>query len=202
MCVRVRVCVCVCVCVYLSQRAIVSGRGKKEREWSVCVCYIIQHVFSETTRVETILKRHKLNDGEWLLSHHWTVQTHGATSTWRVRFISPQTRRINMDASDERTERRAALCVFDLLIDWPQFRLMRFAPHTWTRFFPTRALIAGVGLSTLVEPCEVTAPVSYCCRLTRGRGLVILITAVIPPLPASPWRTNKQIQTHKHTGST
>lgn len=51
-----------------------------------------------------------------------------------MRFISPETRSIGMDAPNERVELCAAFCVSDLQINWPQFTLMRFALHTLTRF--------------------------------------------------------------------
>lgn len=110
------------------------------------MCYIIQHVFPKTTGSETILKHYKLNDGEWFLSHHWTVQTqrtaqleHGA------RFYLPKNPAASIWMPLTRGWNCAWLfCVFDLQINWPQFRPRRFAPRTLTRF-QSRALIAGIG---------------------------------------------------------
>ncbi len=112
----------------------------------VCVT-LYSMCFQKTTGGETILKRYKLNDGEWFLSRHWTVQTQRAAQLEHgVRFISPKPRRINVDATNERVVPRLAFCVFDLQINWPQFRLMRFAPRTLTRF-QSQALIVGIGFS-------------------------------------------------------
>lgn len=184
----VRVCFkCRRNCVYLCKPVSVCVRERGEWASEVCVTLYSMR-FSKTTGGETILKRHQLNDGEWFLSHHWAEQTHDTTWT-RHAFLSLWKQRINMDATNERVGLFIAFCVFDLQINWPQFTLMRFAPHNLTRF-QSQALILAVVLSA----CGAV-PIPFCCR-THDRDLLILITAVIlllgAVLPVA-WHTH----THK-----
>lgn len=86
-------------------------------------------------------------------------------------------------------EQCVAFCVFDLQIKWPQFRVMRFAIHTLTRF-QSQGLIVRIRFSLLVVAVSVCLSVVYCCP-TLARDLIILITAVIPLLPVVSWHTNK-----------
>lgn len=82
----------VCVCVEPWN----DGIGKRMSE--VCVT-LYSMCFQKTTGGETILKHYKLNDGEWLLSHRWTVQTHNLNTACVLSRTEKNSGRINVDAT-------------------------------------------------------------------------------------------------------
>lgn len=184
----VRVCFkCRCNCVYLCKPVRVCVRER--REWVSEVCYIIQHAF---------FKNHWGWNHPQTPSTQWWGMVPFAPLDWAnarhnlnmacISIFALWNQCINMDATNERVGLFIAFCMFDLQINWPQFTLMRFAPHNLTRF-QSQALILAVVLSA----CGAV-PIPFCCR-THDCDLLILITAIIlflgAVLPVA-WHTRTQ----------
>lgn len=149
------------------------------------MCYIIQHVFPKTSGGEPILECFKVNDGEWLLSRHWTVQTQcTAQLEHGMRFISPE-----LIASIWMPLMRGwnsawLFCASDLQINRRSVWKDEICIALFARA-QSRALIVGDWVLPFVKPLDFAAPVSCRCP-THGRALIMLITAAILLLPAAP----------------
>lgn len=131
---RGTVCMCVKCChnhVNLCKPVSVCQVEKTMSEWSVH--YIIQHAFSKTHWGWS----HRVSDGEWFLSHHWTEQDVSI-------LLQPNT---SIWATLTRGWDCSLLSVFDLQINWPQFTLMRFVSHSLTRFQSQALILAAVSSS-------------------------------------------------------